>query len=38
VFNSTPGKDITFKLEEALVRNVIHVMHYVPALLPNHHL
>jgi hypothetical protein len=32
---SLPGKDIIFKLEEVLVRNVIH---YVPVLLPNHHL
>jgi hypothetical protein len=32
---SIPGKDIILKLEEVLVRNVIHVIHYVPVLLPN---
>jgi hypothetical protein len=35
---SIPGKDIIFKLEEVLVRTVIHLIHYVPMLLPNHHL
>ena len=27
---SIPGKYIIFKLGEVLVRNVIHVIHYVP--------
>ncbi len=35
---SIPGKNIIFKLEYVLVRNVIHVIHYVPVLLPNNHL